>query len=209
MIKSVSYDQIEIIESILELHVANKTIECDPTYSIGNFYNCTKIEKPIYRFDINPVDGVMYGDSRDLPLQDESINCMIFDPPFLASTGFSLYSDNIFNNKITKRFGFYLSEKELHQFYADSLKEAYRILNTNGILIFKCQDKVSSGKQYFSHCFIQQKAEKIGFYTKDLFILLSKNRIMADWQKENQKHARKYHCYFWVFQKTNKRIEYI
>jgi hypothetical protein len=72
------------------------------------------------------------------------------------------------------------------------------------VLIFKCQDKVSGGKQYFSHCFIKEEAEKIGFYPKDLFILLAKNRIMADWQVENQKNARKFHSYFWVFEKSEK-----
>jgi len=188
--------------------VPSQTIDCDPTYSKGNFYNETSITPPIYRFDISPIDGVKYGDSRCLPLDSNSIDCMMFDPPFLATTGKSLYS-NDYNNIITKRFGVYPTEYELHQFYIDSLAEAHRILNSNGILIFKCQDKVSSGKQYFSHCFIKEQAESIGFYTKDLFILLAKNRIVAEWQVRNQKNARKYHSYFWVFEKSNKKIQYI
>ena len=89
------------------------------------------------------------------------------------------------------------------------MKEAYRILKDDGILIFKCQDKVSSGKQYMSHAFIMDEAVKIGFYPKDLFILLAKNRLVADWQTKNQKNARKFHSYFWVFQKCNKKIEYV
>ena len=133
---------------------------------------------------------------------------MMFDPPFLATTGKSLKADND-SNKINKRFGVYPSEKELHQFYIDSMKEAYRVLKDDGVLIFKCQDKVSSGKQYISHVFIMDEAVKIGFYPKDLFILLAKNRLVADWQLKNQKNARKFHSYFWVFQKCNKKIEYV
>ena len=53
------------------------------------------------------------------------------------------------------------------------------------------------------------EAINIGFYPKDLFILLAKNRLVADWQVKNQKNARKYHSYFWVFEKSSKRIEYI
>ena len=132
----------------------------------------------------------------------------MFDPPFLATTGKSLY-ENKENNIINKRFGVYPSESELHQFYVDSLLEAYRVLSNNGVLIFKCQDKISSGKQYISHCFIYNAAVRIGFYPKDLFILLSKNRLVADWQLKNQKNARKFHSYFWVFQKSNKEIQYI
>lgn len=191
------------------LHVPKQKIDCDPTYSKGNFYNKTGIDKPAYKFDILPQsEEVQYGDSRCLPIQDSYIECIMFDPPFLATKGKSLdCTDN--NNIINKRFGVYPTEPELHQFYIDSMKEAYRILKPEGILIFKCQDKVSSGKQYMSHVFIMNEAVKIGFYPKDLFILLAKNRIVADWQAENQKNARKYHSYFWVFQKSNKIIKYI
>ena len=191
------------------MHVPTHHIDCGPTYSKGNFYNNTGIEHPQYKFDILPqADGVEYGDSRHLPLPSESINCMMFDPPFLATTGKSLRADDS-NNKINKRFGVYPSEKELHQFYIDSMQEAYRILKNDGILIFKCQDKVSSGKQYMSHVFIMNEAINLGFYPKDLFILLAKNRLVADWQTKNQKNARKFHSYFWVFQKCNKKIEYV
>lgn len=208
MIKSISYDQSEIIKWILRLHVPSGKIDCDPTYSIGNFYKNTGIEKPLYKFDINPqIDGVEFGDSRELPLKDSSINCIMFDPPFLATTGKSL-TENDDNNIINKRFGVYPSEQELHQFYIDSLKEAYRVLAGKGILIFKCQDKISSGKQYMSHCFVHDEAVKIGFYPKDMFVLLAKNRLVADWQLKNQKNARKFHSYFWVFEKVNKRILY-
>ena len=89
------------------------------------------------------------------------------------------------------------------------MKEFYRILKDKGILIFKCQDKVSSGKQYMSHVFIMNEAVKLGFYPKDLFILLAKSRIVADWQLKNQKNARKFHSYFWVFQKCDTQIQYV
>lgn len=209
MIKSISYDQSEIIHNILDLHAPEHKIDCDPTYSKGNFYKNTGVTPPEFKFDIEPqCDDVAYGDSRNLPLESESLHCIMFDPPFLATTGKSLI-ETANNNIINKRFGVYPNEKALHQFYIDSLKEAYRILQHNGILIFKCQDKISSGKQYMSHVFIMNEAVKIGFYPKDIFILLAENRLVADWQVKNQKNARKYHCYFWVFEKCNKQIEYV
>lgn len=208
MIKSISYDQGEIIRNILELHVPTHKIDCDPTYSKGVFYNNTGVTPPQYKFDIFPYDDtVTYADCRHLPLNDTSIECLMFDPPFLATTGKSLQETD--GNIINKRFGVYPNEKELHQFYVDSLHEFYRVLKDDGILIFKCQDKVSSGKQYMSHVFIMNEAVKAGYYPKDLFILLAKSRIVADWQVKNQKNARKFHSYFWVFEKSNKRIEYI
>lgn len=172
------------------------------------FYKNTGIDPPPYAYDIDPVDDrVRYGDCRNLPLRDSSLGCIMYDPPFLATTGKSLKSNT--GNIISKRFGVYPSETSLHQFYIDSMVEFHRILKKDGILIFKCQDKVSSGKQYMSHVFIMNKAVEIGFYPKDLFILLARNRIVANWQLKNQKNARKFHSYFWVFQKSDKIIKYI
>lgn len=209
LVKSISYDQTEIINNILFLHVPKHKIDADITYSTGMFYKDDIVKQPDLKFDINPqADDVVRADSRNLPLQDSSLDCIMFDPPFLATTGKSL-SENKNNNIINKRFGVYPSEIELHQFYVDTLKECYRVLRQDGILIFKCQDKISSGKQYMSHVFIVNEAEKIGYYTKDLFILLAKNRIVADWQVKNQKNARKFHSYFIVFQKCKKKIDYI
>lgn len=206
IIKSVSCDQAEIIRNILHLYAPNG-IDCDPTYSIGKFYDHTGVQKPIYRFDINPqLPDVVQADARNLPLRDESINCVMFDPPFLATKGPSLTTSNS-SNKINKRFGVYPDEPSLHGFYKDALIELYRVLKPNGILIFKCQDKVSSGKQYLSHVYIINQAVLSGFYPEDLFILIAKNRIIANWQKK-QKHARKFHCYFIVFRKSNIRINY-
>ena len=207
-VKSIGYDQGEIIRNILKLHVPEGRIDCDPTFSTGAFYYGTGIEAPALQFDAQPqMAGVAQADARSLPLEDNSLSCMILDPPFLATKGKSLtFGDG---NRINRRFGVYPDEKSLHRCYAEMLEEAHRILKPDGILIFKCQDKVSSGKQYFTHVFVMDKAVEKGFYPKDLFILLAKNRLVADWQARNQKHARKYNCYFWVFQKSDRRIEYV
>ena len=209
MVKSISYSQEEIINWILKLHCKTHKIDCDPTYSKGNFYKKTNIEEPKYKFDILPQTAdTIKADARNLPLDNNSLDCIMFDPPFLATTGKSLTEDNE-NNIINKRFGVFPTEQELHKFYVEAMQEFYRILRDDGILIFKCQDKISSGKQYLSHYFIIQEAIKLGYYPKDFFVLLAKNRIVADWQLKNQKNARKFHSYFIVFQKTNKQIKYM
>ena len=208
LIKSISYSQTEILRNILALHVPGGVIDCDPTYSTGGFYRDGVISPPRLRFDIHPqAEGVVQADCRNLPVESESIRCMIFDPPFLATKGKSL--ENGAGNRLNRRFGVFPSEPELHQFYIDSMVEAHRVLVPHSILIFKCQDKISGGKQYMSHVFIMNEAVKIGFYPRDLFILLAKNRLVADWQIQSQKNARKYHSYFLVFEKDGCKVRYV
>jgi hypothetical protein len=207
-VKSISYNQHQIIKWILQLHCEGD-IELDPTYSTGGFYK-QGVKEPKYKFDIFPVrPGVIKAAAEDLPIEDNSIKTMIFDPPFLSTKGKSL--DNPTSdaqNKTVRRFGCYPTERELFVFYKEAIVEFKRILEPGGILIFKCQDKVSSGKQYMSHNFVINCAEELGFYTKDLFVLLSKNRMVPKWQTLNQQHARKFHSYFLVFENSNKSVSY-
>jgi hypothetical protein len=203
IIKSIYDTNKETLENIVKLY---GKVECDITYSIGSFYK--GLEEPKFKFDINPqTSGIVQADSRNIPIKNNTFNMTMFDPPFLATTGKSLTTKND-NNIINKRFSVFPNEIALHQYYIDTLQELYRITKDNGYIIFKCQDKVSSAKQYISHCFIWQEAIKIGWYPKDLFILQAKNRIVASWQRKQQ-HSRKFHSYFWIFQKKNIEIKYI
>lgn len=199
IIKTTSMDQTEILRSILRLYVPSGRFDADSTYSKGAFYK--DVEQPIYRFDLTPqVDGVIQADCRNLPLGDGTISSLVFDPPFLATTGKSLSEST--GNIINKRFTVLESEQALQDLYVDAIKEANRVLKEGGIFVFKCQDKVSSGKQYWMHCFVYEQAIKNGFEAIDLFVLIAKSRLVANWQR-NQKHARKFHSYFWVFKKKS------
>lgn len=197
IIKSISYDQDELLQWIIRLYVDEGRFDLDPTFSTGGFYR--KIPQPKLCYDLVPQrDNVVQADCRKLPLQSGSIRSIIIDPPFLATTGKSLAGNT--GNIINRRFSVARSERELAALYEAAIMEANRVLCPGGILVFKCQDKVSSGKQYMMHCNVYQWAILQGFEVLDLFILLARSRLVANWQR-NQKHARKYHSYFWVFRK--------
>jgi len=198
MIKSVFYNQKKLIYAIQSLHLNNANFELDPTYSKGNFYEHEN--QPKFRYDIRPQkEYVVKNCSTNLPHKNNSIKSVIYDPPFLATTGPSLIKKQ--GNLITKRFGYYQSENELYNYWYNSIDEFTRILEHKGILVIKIQDKVSSGKQYFAHCDVYNYCISKNFYALDLFILIAKSRMIPEWHRKNQKHARKFHSYFWVFRK--------
>jgi hypothetical protein len=202
IISSIGYDQLKILHDIVGLYCANK-IDCDPTYSIGNFYKSGLVPQPRLKFDLTPqVEGVKQADSRHLPLEKESVESIVFDPPFVSGT-----ASNGKRGIIKERFSYMRKVKDLWVYYNESMNEFYRVLKPNGILVFKCQDSVEDHKNFFSHCEIMNQALNIGFEPVDVFILMAKNRIIQ--KKLNaQQHARKFHSYFWVFEKRKNRIPY-
>jgi hypothetical protein len=192
IIKTTSYDQQEIIRNIITLHCP-QGIDVDPTYSKGVFYK-NGIDQPRKKFDLYPqTDDTKKANAAALPLQDESETSIMFDPPFIVG-----HTKDKPTGIIGERFHGFRYIKDLWAWYDECLFEFYSILKKDGVLIFKCQDTVSSGKQWFSHVHIINEAERLGFYTKDMFVLNAKSRIIGHNHK-NQKHARKFHSYFLVF----------
>lgn len=201
IIKSIDYDQVNIIKNIIKLHCP-EGIECDVTYSKGVFYK--NLQPPKFKFDIEPeVKGVAKSDCRDLPVKDESFSSIMFDPPFVASM-----PKKEATGIITKRFGYYKSvPHELWEMYWAAMKELNRVLKPGGTLIVKCQDTIDSGKQCFSHVELINYGIKLGLYPKDMFVLLAKIRIIGH-NHHKQQHARKFHSYFLVFKKQPSKVEY-
>ncbi len=196
MIKTTSYDQEEILANIIKLYVP-AGFHLDPTYSKGGFYKSGKIEQPIIKSDLYPQgEGICNFDASKIPLNDNTIESIIFDPPFVAG-----HTKGKPTGIMGERFHGFPYIKDLWAWYDECIKEHYRLLEPKGFYVVKCQDTVSSGKQYLSHVHIINEAEKAGFYTKDIFILLAKSRIIGHNHKI-QKHARKFHSYFIVFQKV-------
>lgn len=209
IIKSYGYSQTEIIKNILILHNNNEKIDVDCTYSKGIFYKDGKVSPPKYKYDLSPqTKDTIRADSRHLPLEKGSIKCMIFDPPFIIS-GKTYKSNKEGSSIIAKRFAANSNFKELKEYYYSTLQEAHRVLQDNGILIVKCQNTISSGKQHFSHFFLIKSAIELGFYPKDEFILLNKSKITSfggRWKK--QRHAMKHHSFFLVLEKRVCRVNY-
>lgn len=93
--------------------------------------------------------------------------------------------------------------------YYHWIKEAYRVLKPNGILVFKCQATITSARQLMTPEYSWMMATACGFYTLDQFFLLAKNRLHSGKIKKQQ-HARKFTSTLYVFKKTDKKkIKYL
>lgn len=215
VIKSVNYNQHAIIRDIMELHNNGEPFDVDPTYSIGNFYGKFKdddgefeIPQPKYKFDVDPqVEGVEKLDPwGKWPLEDESVNSILFDPPFVIGPRdcASMFNGKKDSNIIGKRFSSYYPVAELLSSYKHHLEEAYRVLKDDGIIVFKCQDTTTGGKELRSSGWVWLCASALGFEVLDKFVLVTKQRLISGKIKKQQ-HARKYDSYFYVLKKNSKK----
>lgn len=205
-VRSFYESNYDVIKNIMKLYKIDK-FDLDCTYSKGSFWK--DLPQPTNKSDIYPInDSVIKASSEDLPFDDGSMKSIMYDPPFIIAG--KTYKDNQEGSSIiAKRFEGFESFNHLKNNYYNSLKELYRVCDDNGYVVFKCQDTVSGGKNHFTHVMVMNMAQDIGYYPRDMFILLSKVRINSFGTKwKQQQHARKYHSYFFVFEKRKPRVDY-
>lgn len=194
VIKSVQYSDWETLTHIKNLYLNGENFDLDPCFSTGKFYK--NIEEPRYKFDKIPQrNDVTENDILNgLPIENNFLNGIVFDPPFVFGN-----HGKIKTSTMAKRFTIFESWIDLENMYRKSLTEFYRILKYKGIVAFKCQDftdKITT----LTHCHVHNWAIETGFKTEDLFILVfTGGRIWNS--KLKQRHARKYHSYWFVLRK--------
>lgn len=198
VIKSVSDNQDEILQGIIALHCPDG-FEADVTYGNGVFYK--NIPQPKYKFDIDPQsDDVVQASSDKLPLDNHSINSIMFDPPFL--TYIKAGREGNGNMIMSNRFAGYWSYDDLTKHYFATIGEAARVVKKKGIFVVKCQDIVHNHKLHATHANVISWASIHDFRLLDMFILTAKHRLPAPNRNGKQKHARIFHSYFLVFTKS-------
>jgi len=198
LIKSVSDNQTEIIQSIMYLCDIER-FDIDLTYANGGFWK--NLPQPAIKFDIDPqTTDTIYANSVDLPLPQSCVKSVMFDPPFLTY----IKQGRDHNSIMGKRFGGYWKYDELEAHYTGTISEAHRVLNDRGVFVIKCQDIVHNHKMHCTHLNVMKWADQ-KFRLKDLFILTAKHRMpmpSIDGHKSRmQKHARIHHSYFMVLEK--------
>lgn len=190
---SVFENDSDILIAIDDIFLKNKWFDLDCTYSKGIFYK--NIKQPRIKSDLIPLfDDVIKNDCTKLDfIQNNTLNSIVFDPPFLFRKRKSENKD-----KISARFTYFNSYEELQEMYKNSLNCFMQKLKKGGYICFKCQD-MTDGKFYCTHNFIINYAKQIGFELKDIIIKKSKSKLQRDAKRQNC--VGKIHSYWLVFKK--------
>jgi hypothetical protein len=202
-------DNSDLIEHISPLYLPEGSTIRDLTWGKGAFWRKTDTSKYTLQGSdlgdhIGGHDGwdghtVIKADFTDLPDKDASCDVVVLDPPYIHNPGKHTTNDRY--NNVGTTGGMY--HRDIRELYGKGMAEAWRILKPEGRLLVKGKDEVESGRQCWSHRELAEDAESLGFYVRDMFILVPKARTsMNRWN--TQKHARKVHSFLLVLDKPEK-----
>lgn len=173
----------------------------DATVNEGRFWRGTK--RKIIGLDINlDFKPTINGSNLSMPFADESFDVIVYDPPHIPNQGKDKGKD--FNT----RFGLVLkSPKEngynFNHLYPVFVKEAYRVLRPQGIMLAKIADYVHGHRMQWAHFELMKSAQEVGFCPCDMIIKIRKGPIVDPrWKVAH--HARRQHVFWIVFRKSLK-----
>lgn len=187
----------EVFPYVLSLYVEPGSVVADVTYGQGVFWR--SVSKEVYELRATDLaDGI---DCRDLPYDCSSIDCLVFDPPYMHTPGGTAHVNHQNFEGYYKNNGA-TSEKKYHEavldLYFSAARESWRVLRAGGVYIVKCQDEVCANQQRLTHVEIINELQQYGFVAEDLFVVVRKGKPGVS-RMLTQAHARKNHSYFIVF----------
>ena len=195
----------DVFPNVISLYVAPGSTVADVTYGKGVFWK--RVPEGTYRLLATDLKSGV--DCRNLPYRDASIDCVVFDPPYMHTPGGTAhvnhqnYEDYYRNNSAENGSGKKYHEAVL-DLYFKAADEALRVLRNEGIYIVKCGDEVCANQQRLTHVELVNELAQKGFIIEDLFVLLRNNRPGVS-RVIQQVHARKNHSYFLVLRKSKRK----
>ncbi len=195
-------DDAQLIELMLRFypHAAPRHI-LDATVNTGRFWRGSG--RAVVGLDI---DGRhrpdVVGDNTCMPFRNGAFDAVVYDPPHIPNQGRDKQKD------FTSRFGLGQrsgreNDYNFSKTYPEFLREAYRVLPAEGVLLCKITDYIHNHRYQWAHVDLINAATMLGFVPCDLIVKMRKGPIIDPrWKVAH--HARRQHCYWIVFRKTAK-----
>jgi hypothetical protein len=192
----------ELLEQLLAFYPRKKPRRIlDATVNGGRFWRGSK--RPIIGMDLDPrFRPSLVADNTAMPFRDACLDVVVYDPPHIPNQGKDHEKD--FN----QRFGLVLRSAKENDYtfthtFPPFLREAYRVLKAEGILLAKISDYVHHHRYQWAHIELINAARNIGFQPCDCIVKIRKGPIV-DPRWKIAHHSRRQHCYWIIFRKSKK-----
>jgi hypothetical protein len=187
----------ELLEAMFSFYAAiDPEPILDATYNTGRFWKGSR--RRIVSMDINPrYQPMIVGDNREMAdVPSDHFGAIVYDPPHVGPQG---------RDKSRKKFDVdfgataecgKMQNWNLSYLYPPFLRQAKRVLKTDGLLLAKITDMVNNHRSKWAHCDFMRMAEEAEFAVCDLIVKIRNGPMLSDkWKAAH--HARKRHC-FWI-----------
>jgi hypothetical protein len=136
--------------------IPSSQFDFDLTFSKGVIHKELGLQPPKLRFDKSPTEeGTIQADVlKGIPVESNSQEYGLFDPPFIARTG-PPPKDDI----MAERFTIFKNVGEAKKMWEAGISESARILKPDGKLMVKIQDTSFKGKRLEATQFMKDTAE--------------------------------------------------
>ncbi len=195
-------EDAELLERMLDFYPRRKPKRIlDATVNGGRFWRGSN--RPVIGLDIELRHRPsLVADNTVMPFRDGCLDAVVYDPPHIPNQG----RDN--KKDFNTRFGLVLrSSKENHytftHMFPPFVREAYRVLREEGILLCKITDYVHHHRYQWAHIELINAARDVGFMPCDCIVKVRKGPII-DPKWKTAHHTRRQHCYWLVFRKSKK-----
>jgi hypothetical protein len=168
----------ELFPQILSLYVAPRSKVADVTYGRGIFWK----RIPADRYALLPSDLQTGTDCRSLPYGHGSIDCVVFDPPYMHTPGGTAHMNHQNYERYYANNRASASPRKYHEVVLDlyfvAAEEARRVLRREGIYIVKCADEETdlSSKTCSSSC-VKRRGGRGRESENELACIPARNRI--------------------------------
>ncbi len=171
----------------------------DATMNRGRFWRGSR--RPVLGLDIAIQHRPhVVADNTAMPFPAGLFDAVVYDPPHLPNQGEDRQKD------FTARFGLGLRSPKKNHYtlahtYPPFVREAYRVLQPEGLLFCKIADYVHHHRYNWAHLDFIDAARQAGFRACDCIVKIRKGPLV-DPKWKNAHHTRRRHCYWLVFRKS-------
>lgn len=199
----------DVIPLLLDVHAVEEPRIIDVTHNKGVMWK--GLDYSITKSDISremSPDCDFEADCRSLPVDDESFDVIVFDPPHLPTAAASVNSSGIQREAYgLTETGDYREGDNINPLFLDFLTEARRVLSRDGVVLAKIADLVHNHRYQWQHVAFINAAEAAGMTACDVVIKCdpaASNLKSSKWKNVN--HLRRAHCY-WIVVRRDGRCE--
>ena len=179
----------DLMTEIASLWITPEDRVADVTFGNGVFW------RNLDHIKVLATDLISGIDCRNLPYENESLDVVVFDPPYQPCHGSPSRNFGVGNSYNLRNTQLQTIEEVL-LLYREGIKEASRVLASNGRLMIKCQDMTYNHRLHLVHLDVLRLMIEYGIDLADMFVLLNTSRMPQ--RKVRQQRARRAHSYMLI-----------